>query len=117
MTRVDKLATSSESDLLAAAGLSELKAEVKYADGSFTVINRDSSDWLDVVFEVNGRLLGDGYIFQAEKVAAGATNVIAATRFVNEEGKHFDPAARKPQIFVISATCDGETRVIVVTLE
>jgi hypothetical protein len=117
MRHVDKSMATAEKDLSAAAGKSELKAEVKYADGSFSILNRDSSDWLNVVFEVNGTLLRGGYDLRADRIAAGATSVIAATRFADSDGTRFDPITMKPQTFAIRATCDGEMRFVIVVLK
>ena len=117
MRHVDKSMATAEKDLSAAAGKSELKAEVKYAGGSFSILNRDSSDWLNVVLEVNGTLLSGGYDLRADRIAAGATTVIAATRFADGDGMRFDPATMKPQTFAIRATCDGEMRFVVVVFK
>ena len=81
-----------------------MKAKVSFVDGALTVINRNSQDWWDVTFSINGTKTN--YLYRCRCLHAGGTYTLEANLFRNmETGEVYDPADDKPRGVVIM--CNG----------
>ena len=86
----------------------DLNASVQFDGRRLTIVNNDEFAWHDVLIDVNGGLIYMGYEFRPGTLSAGQEYVFAAARFVDKEGKRFDPALE--EIRQVRIACEIDDR-------
>lgn len=83
-----------------------LNADVQYTSLAVRVTNRDRAAWTNIRLRVDPGLTGR-YDYHLNRMEPGASVTVPLREFTND-GERFNPLARKPQRFGITATINGQ---------
>jgi len=87
----------------------KLSAKVAFPGARFIISNNDSFDWKNVKLEIIPESMEERFSLSIPIILSGETYKADTTKFLNNDGTHFDPDKMKPQEFWI--LCDTPTRV------
>lgn len=87
----------------------EIKASVRFDGTRFTIVNREDFAWQNLLIDVNGGLANRGYTLRRDVLVADQALAAAAADFVDDRGRHYDPA-REPlrQLRIICDIGEGQ---------
>src|SRR5262249_36574308 len=89
----------------------DLNASVQFTGSQFVITNKDSFDWNNCKFDLNGGAFSSGYILNTNVIKAQTTHTVGAMQFAKTDGERFNPFTHKPQSFSIScsSTASGKS--------
>lgn len=83
----------------------ELDAEVRFSTTAFMIKNKESKDWANCQFVLNGKLLGSDFTYKSsEGIKANDSIIILMSDFTKSDGTMFNVYTTKPKNLFIS--CD-----------
>ena len=88
----------------------KLSAKIAFSGARFIISNNDSFDWKNVKLEIIPESMEDRFSLSVPIILSGDRYSVDTTKFLNNNGIHFNPDKIKPQEFRIK--CDTPTRAI-----
>lgn len=83
----------------------ELDAEVRFSDVAFMIKNKETKNWTNCKFVLNGKVFGSDYTYKTTAGIVANDSVIVAMRdFTKGDGTRFDPYSTKAKNLFLS--CD-----------
>lgn len=90
-------------------GYQDIQASVLFDGDRFRIVNMDDFPWHDVLIDINGGLANRGYTLRRDILASEQAVVAAASAFIDEAGKHYNPADEPlRQLRIICNIGDGK---------
>ena len=87
----------------------EIRASVRFDGTRFSIANMDDFPWHNVVIDLNGGLANRGCALRPGDIDARHAIAVPATDFVDDSGRHYDPAIEPlRQLRIICDVGDGE---------